>query len=243
MQLNHKNAKLKNKMPSNTENLISWNINSVKNKYPELQMLVQDYHPIVICLQETKPAEQNSFYLRNFDIHRKDMKSLVNQKGGVLIATHNTYFTEIIPLQTHLQVVAVKLYIESNKFVSICSIYLHSNNNINIQELNNVINQLPHPFIITGDFNGHNPMWGSQKIDIRGQIIEQFINQNSISLINSGKNTRFNAYNGTSSAIDLTLCSPSVCHRVVWDISNSTYQSDHHPQIISFTSGNKNKNK
>jgi hypothetical protein len=33
-----------------------------------------------------------------------------------------------------------------------------------ITKLNNLINQLPSPYIIMGDFNGHNPLWGSDKL-------------------------------------------------------------------------------
>lgn len=50
--------------------------------------------------------------------------------------------------------------------------------------------------------------------------------------MNTGKNTRYNISNGLGSAIYLTLYSSSINHLLSWDVSESTHQSDHHPQII-----------
>jgi hypothetical protein len=40
-------------------------------------------------------------------------------------------------------------------------------------DLNNIINQLLKPYIITGDFNSQSPYCGSEKIDQRGKSIEK----------------------------------------------------------------------
>ncbi|GFU06796.1 uncharacterized protein TNCV_4353541 [Trichonephila clavipes] len=38
---------------------------------------------------------------------------------------------------------------------------------------NNLVDQLPAPFVILGDFNGHSTLWGSVKTNPRGRQIEQ----------------------------------------------------------------------
>ena len=46
--------------------------------------------------------------------------------------------------------------------------------------------QLPSPYILLGDFNGHNILWGGQNNDSRGEliVIENFITKNDICIMN-----------------------------------------------------------
>ena len=73
-----------------------------------------------------------------------------------------------------------------------------------------LVNQLPPPYIILGDFNAKHQLWGNDRTDERGQVIEQFINATNICILNTGQHTYFHVANGSSSAIDLSLCSPDV---------------------------------
>jgi len=58
------------------------------------------------------------------------------------------------------------------------------------------------PFLILGDFNSHNPLWGSVCLDDKGKIVENLIDNNPIFLFNHGSNTYHNVHTGYSSAID-----------------------------------------
>ena len=82
------------------------------------------------------------------------------------------------------------------------------------------------PYIICGDFNGHNPLWGSCKIDHNGKIIEDAISTHNI-CINSGEGTRINSNQGTLSCIDITLTSPRIATNCKWTVLNNTWGSNH----------------
>jgi Endonuclease-reverse transcriptase len=45
------------------------------------------------------------------------------------------------------------------------------------------------PFIITGDVNAHNPIWGSRRRNFMGKIFEQFVNQKGLVILNTGEMT------------------------------------------------------
>ena len=45
----------------------------------------------------------------------------------------------------------------------------------NSTNLEDLINQLPLPFVIAGDFNSHNTLWGCNKLDRRGQLVEDIL--------------------------------------------------------------------
>jgi hypothetical protein len=66
------------------------------------------------------------------------------------------YVHSQIDLNTNLQAIAVQLSL--NKTITLCSIYIPPNYQLQSQEIINLIQQLPIPFLIMGDFNAHNPL-------------------------------------------------------------------------------------
>ncbi len=211
-------------------NIISWNLNSIKAKYPFLQLLIQKHNPTALCLQETKLSPSKNFFLKNYKIFRHDCTAGGNAKGGVLIAASSIIHSEPIPLNTELQAVAAKIFLDTP--VTVCSIYVHHTDALTPTMLTKLTHQLPPPFLLTGDFNAHNIIWGSNTNDQRGVAIETFLSNTDTVLLNTGESTHFHMYTGNTSAIDLTLCSPSLASQLKWSVSSSLYSSDHYPQRI-----------
>lgn len=49
-----------------------------------------------------------------------------------------------------------------------------------------------HPFfLIMGNFNGHNPLWGSKDLNSHGKLVEDFINNNCLCILNNGEYINF----------------------------------------------------
>ena len=61
-------------------------------------------------------------------------------------------------LNTNLQAVAVNVTLSIK--VTICSIYLPPNDILSKNSLVSLIDQLPHLFLLVGDFDGHSKIWG-----------------------------------------------------------------------------------
>ena len=70
-----------------------------------------------------------------------------------------------IDLQTELQPTAVSVTLDRE--ITICSVYIPPSFSLNSQHLDNLLQQLPSPYILLGDFNGHNILWGGQNNDSR----------------------------------------------------------------------------
>ena len=81
-----------------------------------------------------------------------------------------------------MQATAVKMSI--NKTVTLCSLYLPPSMPLDITKLNNLISQLPKPFILIGDFNCHNTLWGCNDTNIKGRKLEEFIFKQDLCLLN-----------------------------------------------------------
>ncbi|KAL4103943.1 hypothetical protein QTP88_019260 [Uroleucon formosanum] len=79
-----------------------------------------------------------------------------------------------------------------------------------------------------GDFNSRNTSWGCNITDSRGKTIEQIIeNEQSLILLNNGDPTRYNSFNGSLSAVDLTITSSNLVPPMEWQIQTSYSGSDH----------------
>ena len=76
-------------------------------------------------------------------------------KGGSLIAVKTTIPHNHIQLNSTLQAVAISF--SSGRLKSLCSIYLPPNDHITVDHLQELVDQLPKPTLIMGDFNALTP--------------------------------------------------------------------------------------
>ena len=88
--------------------MIQWNCRGIRPNYDEVQILIQKYSPIIMCLQETKVKPNSNISFRNYIVHDKSIDSEVAH-GGVMILVSCTAPHSVIPLTTPLQAVAVRV--------------------------------------------------------------------------------------------------------------------------------------
>jgi len=118
----------------------------------------------------------------------KTVKQIFVQVAALLYSSTSSWME--IPIQSTFEIIAVSLHLK--KPMCICNIYLPDSSNFSLNELNSIISQLPKPFIFLGDLNSRNVMWGSNYKDIRGKIVEKFLDNDEIILLNTGEHTRHN---------------------------------------------------
>lgn len=217
--------------------ILQWNINGFYHHLNMLQIILTEYSPKILCLQETNFNQKHTGNLKNFTCFRRDRINQNIASGGVAIYARNDVEAVPLPINSQLEAIAVK--VKGIKEFNICNIYLPPDYFIDYNDLNDLINQIPCPRIITGDFNGHNIMWGSNTTNPRGRVIENIINNFNFCLLNNGSPTRFNSATGDSSIIDLTFCDPTVT-TFSWEALSYTYGSDHYPIILEHCSSTTN---
>ncbi len=70
---------------------------------------------------------------------------------------------------------------------------------LEMEKLDEIMGQVQPPVIWAGDFNIHNPLWGSLGKDKNGALLENFLNKYSLVMLNDGRATRFQVGNGAMS--------------------------------------------
>ncbi|KAI5727669.1 hypothetical protein M8J77_005465 [Diaphorina citri] len=206
----------------------------------EFKLILKNELPIAFALQETHLLPKDSVQVNNYQVFRQDFCDGLIACGGVMIVVHNSCHAQRITVNhsSNLQIVAVRII--SNKIkqnFTLCNLYNRPGNSsciVKESDFSHITSQLPKPFILAGDFNGHSTLWGSYKLDTQGKEIEKFFRLNDVYLLNRDVPTHVNNTYGTLSAIDLTFVSPALATEVTWSPLDDTYSSDHFPIHIKF---------
>ena len=192
---------------------------------------MRDYDLIAFCCQETYMNSSNIINLRKYISYHTFSKTIDNRaSGGVTIMIKKSIPHRQISLNTNLQAVAVTLSL--HKTLTLCSIYIPPSYSLGGNELDQLISQLPSPFILTGDMNAHSTIWGNTQNNNKGNTLENFIEHNELCLWNDNTQTYIHPATGSTSAIDLSLCSPSLFLDFDWSVHEDLGGSDHFPTFL-----------
>lgn len=121
---------------------------------------------MALCLQETNLGPKNTNFLKGYTVIRRDRAQANRLSGGVEIVVQRGIAAREVTINSFLEVAAVTIL--SHKTITVCSIYIPPHTQFTVKDLELIIGQLPEPFVIAGDFNAHNTLWGSSKTDLRG---------------------------------------------------------------------------
>ncbi len=94
-------------------------------------------------------------------------------------------------------------------------------------ELEILYQDLPKPYLMSGDFNAHSYLWGNYRDDTRDNTIESFMHKNNLCLWNNYSPTYLHPATGSLTAIDLTMCSPHLSLDSSWSVEDDQWGNDH----------------
>lgn len=173
---NTNKPKQKTKSVKRPLNIISLNFQSLKNKKPELDFLIDSINPDIVIGTETwldpSVSSYEFFPANHFTVYRKDRQP--NKKGqshgGVLIAVRNEFqSSEVKELQTNCEIVWVELTIQNTRKLLISSFYRpQPNDKVSLEQLNLSLSRItPNSrsvILVGGDFNLGNIDWKTSSI-------------------------------------------------------------------------------
>ena len=215
--------------------VIQWNCRGYRGNFEDLKALIGDSNPDCICLQETFHGDITPHPPRGYtsiaaqaivpyDPHVRPSRGVIT-----LIKQDVPYYQ--INLQTSLGAIAIRINLERE--YTACNIYISPNETLESNNLYNLIDQLPRPFLLVGDFNARSDVWGDNTTNPHGRKIEDLLINNDICILNTGSPTHLHIQTGTESCIDLTLASPELLGDFDWGVMEDSFNSDHFPIKIS----------
>lgn len=216
--------------------LLQWNCRSIFPKKDEFQYLVQQTKCDVFALCETWLEKDSTFNLRGFNIIHLGREG--GNGGGVLLGIkRGVNFHKIeLPVYPGIEIIAIEATINGKTF-SIASIYLPPAVRVGYHHIKNILETLPEPRVILGDFNSHGTGWGEPIDDNRSTIIYDVCDEFRMTILNTGKITRIPKPPNRGSRLDLSLCSRSSALDCSWDVLEDPHRSDHLPITITIKNG------
>jgi len=208
------------------KSILQWNLQSYRSKFSELKVILNEVHPICVCLQETMIRNREVFPPSQYNIFTSDITRQDNHERGAAILVNKSVKHDDLQLRTTLQAKAVRIHLK--KSYTICSIYL-PHIPVTYQDLSDLITQLPTPFVIMGDMNARNPLWHDTQLNEKGRTIEDLMLQFDISVLNGDRPTHYHQQTNSYSVIDLSICSSDCMLDFRHDVIDDLHGSDHFP--------------
>ena len=216
--------------------VVQWNCRGYYGNFEDLKTLLMHLNgPACICLQETFHGNKIPYPPKGYTALSAPAVVAyaphVRPSRGVLTLVKTTIPYYQINLNTTLEAIAIRFNI--GKEYTICNVYITPTEVVTKLDLQNLINQLPQPYLLIGDFNARNNLWGDSQENSHGRIVEDFLLDSDVCLLNTGAPTHFHVQTATESCIDLAFASPDALTDFNWKPLDDNYNSDHYPILLA----------
>ena len=216
-------------------NILQWNSRSIRSNKGDLEQLLHKNQIHIALISETWLKVGSTFSLSGYNVCRMDRD---DGYGGVAILIKNDVSYKQLNNITTLpgvECIGVTLILKANFKQNIYVIYKRPQVMITRQEWSLLFDDMQGNYIVGGDFNSHHLSWGSLVSDRGGTALLSAIEDKNLVILNDGSPTRLTAPGTAVSAVDLTLCSPSIASIINFKISTDTLGSDHFAIQITLT--------
>ena len=212
--------------------IVQWNCHGYKTRYRDLRTLLQEYQPSCVSLQETMLGDYCPLPPQGYNIEAHSTTPNPVPGSGLALLVKNNVGYQRLHLNSQLKVLAVRAGIKENTPVTICNIYISPQEPLVYQDLLDLVSELPRPFVLNGDLNSRHTLWGDTVCNQHGRVMERLLMSTDLCLLNTGLPTHLHVQTCTSTAIDLSLCSPEIFSDIIWSTADDLYGSDHYPIIM-----------
>jgi len=213
--------------------ILQWNARSLIGNGQELKRFVDDFReaPDLICIQETWLKPCLDFVIPGFECLRLDRPDRSGGGCATFVKTGVQY--RKIDINSDIECLAVEVWSSISPITVIN--YYNPCKSLVLLDFDEIMEKVRCPVIWIGDFNAHNPIWGSDHRDKNGGIVEEFLDKYELVVLNDGRPTRYDIGRNTCSHIDLSIASSNLARIGEWDVLNSyTMGSDHCPILCRF---------
>lgn len=208
--------------------ILQWNAKSLRPKTHDLCFLIRKYSPILVAVSETWFVPGSHYRVPGYSCLRDDRQD--GYAGCALLVNRNLTFSQVVLPAHSAEINAVAVRVLNITFLSI---YIPHPQSTLIPDILLIILSVPAPIIIMGDFNAHHTSWGSASCDMFGYSLLEIFDEANVCVINDGSPTRrVLPSQNPQSAVDLTVCSPSLSSDLFWEVLPVSYGSDHYPILI-----------
>lgn len=183
--------------------ILQWNARSLIANGQDFKQFIRSRRekPDVICIQESWLKPNLDFIIYGYVSVRQDREN--GGGGGCITFIRQGIPHRVLGIGKEQEYVVVETWGERKRIVVIN--YYNPCRKLDINNLEEIEGQDNNNIVWCGDFNAHNALWGSEKMDSNGQVIEELLDEENLVCLNDGSKTRIEVSTGKESVLDLTV--------------------------------------
>ena len=211
--------------------ILQWNARSLIANGQEFKQFIysQQEKPDILCIQESWLKPNLDFIITGYVTIRRDREEGVG--GGCVTFVKEGIPYRVIDIGVEMETIIIEIWIGKRK-LEIINFY-NPCRKLDINKLEEMEGKSNGNTVWCGDFNAHNTLWGSEKNDSNGEIVEEMLDGQNLVCVNDGRGTRIDVNTGKESAIDLTIVTNVLAPLCEWNVyKKGTIGSDHYPIYI-----------
>lgn len=218
--------------------ILQWNAKSILLRYNDLLKQSTLYN--VFNISETWLLPRNKFCIKRFDTIRADRG--LRRGGGVALLINQAFkyrkLDNIYNCNGKIEACAIEIFLSNETIVMVACYRPPDMPVIEVAEWLQFFNQFGNlKVILGGDFNAHNPSWGSSHLCRHGEALGNAILDSDLFVVGDGSPTFCGDSYRNSSVVDLTLVHNSICMRSSEKksrkVGSDPWGSDHFPIFIN----------
>lgn len=173
----------------NTIKIMAWNANGLLKHKNELEVILKQKQIDICLISETHLTNHMYASFKNYKMYCANHPQN-NARGGsaVIIRKSIDHYEEEIISSEEFQAATVTININESD-ISVTSIYSPPKHNIKMEKYIELFQKHNGRFVIGGDFNAKNVLWGSRLTTTKGRELWKAANQTGCNIITTGNPT------------------------------------------------------
>ena len=168
--------------------ILQWNARSLIANGQEFRQFIysQQEKPDILCLQESWLKPNLDLIIKGYVSVRRDREE--GTGGGCVTFVKEGIPYRVIDIGVEMESIIIEVWVGKRK-LGIINFY-NPCRKLDIKKLEEMEGKSNGNTVWCGDFNAHNSLWGSEKNDRNGEIVEELLDGQNLVCVNDGKRTR-----------------------------------------------------
>lgn len=157
-----------------TLRITTWNCNGLVSRINEIEYFLNDHKIDILLISESHLTRHTHVSVKGYMIYNAVHPSQRPRGGASIIIKNNIEHQEEEKIENEMfQIACVSVSLKNNKTFKICAIYSPPRHNIKSEHYIEVLKGFQNHFILGGDFNAKNKLWGSRLTTPKGHQLHK----------------------------------------------------------------------
>jgi hypothetical protein len=212
-------------------NILYCNVRGLRNKYTELQKLLESLNISIFIFQETKLTENIIIKFEGYETFNHYHNSKKPRGGTIIGFKNNIDHSKCASTQLENSEYVSAQFKYGKQKINLFSIYNHPHDKLDSNNLEDIDNR-NEPAIIIGDLNAKHKMMHSSSTNENGKILYNLLLDSNLIMMNQDKPTHVNEKSIKLDILDYVLTTTKAAKLIDECTTLDEIGSDHFPIII-----------